>query len=111
MAMDELQVKYFFQDETSANYGVTELQTGAVIKSFQLYATTTAGTGVIAADAEVSNDGVVWNYLAALSIATVTTSGVGVIANVSNAFKYFRVNMYTITGTNCTAHANISYYS
>ena len=109
MAMDELQVDWFFQNETSANYGVTEIKTGAVVKSFQLWAIVSATTGVIAADIETSNDGVNWVWAANFSIATVTTSGTGVIANLSNAFKYFRVNMYTITGTDATVSCTVSY--
>lgn len=109
MSMKEHEVEWFFQDETAANYGATVIKVSTEIKSFHLWATTSAGTGVIAADVETSNDGVNWVWAANFSIASVATTGTGVIANLSNAFKYFRVNMYTITGTDCTAHANVSY--
>lgn len=109
MAMDEIQKEYFFEETTTVHYGteVKEIRTG--LKSFQLTATVSAGTGVIAADIETSHDGVIWNWAANFSIATVTTSGVGVLATLTNAHKYHRVNLYTITGTDCTATASVCY--
>lgn len=109
MSMDKHQVEWFFQDETAAHYGTEVKIIETALKSFHLWAIVSSGTGTIAADVEGSNDGVNWFWVANHSIATVTTSGTGVQATVENAFKYHRVNMYTITGTDCTAHSSVSY--
>lgn len=107
--MEEIKTYTFFTNETAPHYGTVSYEIPVAIKSFHLWAITSAGTGSISADVEGSNDGVNWFWVANHSIGTVTTSGTGVQATVTNAFKYHRINMYGITGTDCTAHSTVCF--
>ncbi len=84
---------------TSESYNVT----GAVARTYQVVASTTAGAGTATVEIQVSNDGTNWLLLGTIPLTLSTTPSTdGLAANAPWAFTRAKVTALTGTGANVT---------
>ena len=102
-------VKHFFEEIIVVHYGTTVIKSGSgSVVSFQSSAVVSASTGTLACDIEGSNDGVTWAWVFDCAIA-ITTTKKSTMGSATNAYKYYRANAYTVSGTDATVSCNISF--
>ena len=101
--MERVKVEHMMVDQTSTTT-TSALEIPAVNKSFCCITQTSAGAGTADCDIEGSNDGVTWHWVADASDAAVSTSLKTTQSTINDSYKYYRVNLWGITGTNCTVN-------
>lgn len=110
MAMNEFFVDRLVpEDRTTPYYGDTVVEVPVEVKSWSMVSVVSAGTGTVSCDLEGSIDGATWHWVGNASQASVTTTATSVAGTVTNAYRYFRANLYGLTGTDCTVNFFLSY--
>ncbi len=74
--------------------------------SFQAVATTSAGAGAAVIKVEVSNNNSNWEELGSITLAPNTSDSDG-FSIATSGWKYTRMRIDSISGTNCTVNAYI----
>ena len=104
--MSKVGVQHFFEDITAVHAGTTELTPTDNVVTFQSSGYTSAGTGLLEMNIEASNDGDTWEAVLQMDVVLSTTDSC-TLGSLNVPYKYFRCNLYTVTGTDATASCNM----
>lgn len=82
------------------------------VKTFQVYGTTSSGTGSATVKMQGSNDQVAWDDLdtgMVITLATTVAAGIGDGYTSDDRYAFVRANVTAISGTGASVVATVSY--